>query len=63
MMHPPAVFKGTLTTPSLRIDEGAIFEGHHIWTPHHETKFSLFILRNLDPKFLSMLLEVQKAYR
>lgn len=27
MMHPPAVFKGTLTTPSLRIDEGAIFEG------------------------------------
>ncbi len=27
MMHPPAVFRGTLTTPSLRIDEGVIFEG------------------------------------
>ena len=26
-MHPPAVFKGTVTSPSLRIDEGVIFEG------------------------------------
>lgn len=26
-MHPPAVFKGTVTTPSLRIDEGVVFEG------------------------------------
>jgi cytoskeletal protein CcmA (bactofilin family) len=27
VMHPPAVFKGTVTTPSLRIDEGVVFEG------------------------------------
>ncbi len=27
LMHPPAVFKGTVTSPSLRIDEGVIFEG------------------------------------
>lgn len=27
MMHPPAIFKGTVTTPSLRIDEGVVFEG------------------------------------
>jgi cytoskeletal protein CcmA (bactofilin family) len=27
IMHPPAVLKGTITTPSLRIDEGVIFEG------------------------------------
>ena len=27
MMHPPAVLKGTLTTPSLQIDEGVVFEG------------------------------------
>jgi len=27
IMHPPAVFKGTVTTPSLRIDEGVVFEG------------------------------------
>jgi cytoskeletal protein CcmA (bactofilin family) len=26
-MHPPAVFKGTVTSPSLRIDEGVVFEG------------------------------------
>jgi cytoskeletal protein CcmA (bactofilin family) len=26
-MIPPAVFKGTVTAPSLRIDEGVIFEG------------------------------------
>lgn len=26
-MHPPAIFKGTVTTPSLRIDEGVVFEG------------------------------------
>lgn len=25
--HPPAVIKGTVTTPSLRIDEGVVFEG------------------------------------
>jgi cytoskeletal protein CcmA (bactofilin family) len=27
VMHPPATFKGTVTTPSLRIDEGVLFEG------------------------------------
>jgi cytoskeletal protein CcmA (bactofilin family) len=27
IMHPPANFKGTVTTPSLRIDEGVMFEG------------------------------------
>lgn len=27
VMHPPAVFVGTVTTPSLRIDEGVVFEG------------------------------------
>jgi cytoskeletal protein CcmA (bactofilin family) len=27
IMHPPAVLKGTITTPSLRIDEGVVFEG------------------------------------
>mgnify|MGYP002713334875 CR=1 FL=1 len=27
IMHPPASFKGTVTTPSLRIDEGVLFEG------------------------------------
>jgi len=27
IMHPPAVFRGTVTSPSLRIDEGVIFEG------------------------------------
>jgi cytoskeletal protein CcmA (bactofilin family) len=27
VMHPPAVFRGTVTTPSLRIDEGVVFEG------------------------------------
>ena len=26
-MHPPAIFKGTVTSPSLRIDEGVVFEG------------------------------------
>ena len=26
-MHPPARFTGTVTTPSLRIDEGVVFEG------------------------------------
>ena len=25
--HPPAVIRGTVTTPSLRIDEGVVFEG------------------------------------
>ena len=27
VMHPPARFQGTVTTPSLRIDEGVLFEG------------------------------------
>lgn len=27
IMHPPAIFKGTVTSPSLRIDEGVVFEG------------------------------------
>lgn len=27
IMHPPAIFTGTVTTPSLRIDEGVVFEG------------------------------------
>lgn len=27
IMHPPAILKGTVTTPSLRIDEGVVFEG------------------------------------
>lgn len=27
VMHPPASFTGTVTTPSLRIDEGVVFEG------------------------------------
>ena len=27
VMFPPAVFKGTVTTPSLKIDEGVVFEG------------------------------------
>jgi cytoskeletal protein CcmA (bactofilin family) len=27
IMHPPATFKGTVTTPSLKIDEGVLFEG------------------------------------
>ena len=27
VMHPPAGFKGTVTTPSLKIDEGVVFEG------------------------------------
>ncbi|MEI7973473.1 MAG: polymer-forming cytoskeletal protein [Bdellovibrio sp.] len=27
VMHPPAIFKGTVTSPSLRIDEGVVFEG------------------------------------
>ncbi len=27
IMHPTAVFRGTVTTPSLRIDEGVVFEG------------------------------------
>ena len=27
VMHPPAVFVGTVTTPSLQIDEGVVFEG------------------------------------
>lgn len=26
-MHPPAIFRGTVTTPSLQIDEGVVFEG------------------------------------
>ena len=27
IMHPPAIFKGTVTSPGLRIDEGVVFEG------------------------------------
>lgn len=27
VMHPPARFTGTVTAPSLRIDEGVVFEG------------------------------------
>ena len=27
VMHPPAVVKGTVTTPSLKIEEGAFFDG------------------------------------
>ena len=27
IMHPPAVFRGSVTSPSLRIDEGVVFEG------------------------------------
>ncbi len=27
LMHPPAVFRGIVTSPSLRIDEGVMFEG------------------------------------
>lgn len=27
LMHPPATFSGSVTTPSLRIDEGVVFEG------------------------------------
>ena len=27
IMYPPAVFKGSVTTPSLSIEEGVVFEG------------------------------------
>ncbi len=27
IMHPPAIFRGTVTTPSLKIEEGVVFEG------------------------------------
>lgn len=27
VMQPPTVFRGTVTSPSLRIDEGVVFEG------------------------------------
>lgn len=27
IMSPPAIFKGTITTPSLQIEEGVVFEG------------------------------------
>jgi len=27
IMHPPAALRGTVTSPSLRIDEGVVFEG------------------------------------
>jgi cytoskeletal protein CcmA (bactofilin family) len=27
VMQPPAVFKGTVTSPSLKIEEGVVFEG------------------------------------
>lgn len=34
IMHPPAVFKGTVTSPSLRIDEGVVFEGASYMPKH-----------------------------
>jgi cytoskeletal protein CcmA (bactofilin family) len=27
IMMPPAIFRGTVTTPSLKIEEGVVFEG------------------------------------
>ena len=33
VVHPPAVLKGTVTTPSLRIDEGVVFEGASYMSP------------------------------
>lgn len=27
IMYPPAIFKGTVTSPSLKIEEGVVFEG------------------------------------
>ncbi|MCB0393777.1 MAG: polymer-forming cytoskeletal protein [Bdellovibrionales bacterium] len=27
IMHPPAILKGTVTSPSLQIEEGVVFEG------------------------------------
>lgn len=27
IMNPPAIFRGTVTTPSLKIEEGVVFEG------------------------------------
>ena len=33
IMHPPATFKGTVTSPSLRIDEGVVFEGASYMSP------------------------------
>lgn len=27
IMNPPAIFRGTVTSPSLKIDEGVVFEG------------------------------------
>ena len=33
VMHPPAVLKGAVTTPSLRIDEGVVFEGATYMNP------------------------------
>lgn len=35
IMYPPAIFKGTVTTPSLKIDEGVVFEGAS-YMPHKE---------------------------
>ena len=34
IMHPPAVIKGTITTPSLKIDEGVVFEGASYMSAH-----------------------------
>lgn len=37
IMHPPAILKGTVTTPSLQIDEGVVFEGAS-YMPKSKTK-------------------------
>ncbi|MCB0413477.1 MAG: polymer-forming cytoskeletal protein [Bdellovibrionales bacterium] len=34
-MHPPAVFVGTVTTPSLQIEEGVVFEGASYMPKNH----------------------------
>lgn len=37
IMHPPAIFKGTVTSPSLRIDEGVLFEGASYMSKNHKS--------------------------
>ncbi len=34
IMYPPAVFRGTVTSPSLKIEEGVVFEGAS-YMPRH----------------------------
>lgn len=34
IMHPPAIFKGTVTSPCLRIDEGVVFQGASYMPKH-----------------------------